>query len=46
MTYQYQFKDHQDKEISVANIYDENYAPITIALDTKFNSNSKYASLL
>ena len=35
MTYQYQFKDHQDKEISVANIYDENYAPITIALDTK-----------
>lgn len=35
MTYQYQFKDHQDKEISVANIYDENYTPITIALDTK-----------
>lgn len=35
MTYQYQFKDHADKEISVPNIYDENGTLIKIALDTK-----------
>ena len=35
MTYQHQFKDHQDSEISVPNIYDENGAIIKIALDTK-----------
>ena len=35
MTYQYQFKDHADKEISVPDIYDENGTLIKIALDTK-----------
>ncbi|MBM6833127.1 Rqc2 family fibronectin-binding protein [Megamonas hypermegale] len=35
MTYQYQFTDHKDKEISVPNIYDENGALIKITLDTK-----------
>lgn len=35
MTYQYQFKDHQDSEIAVPNIYDENAAILKIALDTK-----------
>lgn len=35
MTYQYQFKDHQDAHITVADIYDENNAPITIDMDKK-----------
>lgn len=35
MTYQYQFKDHQDKEITVNNIYDENFGTIKITLDPK-----------
>lgn len=35
MTYQYQFVDHKDREISVPDIYDENGGMIKIALDTK-----------
>ncbi len=35
MTYQYQFQDHHDNEISVPDIYDENGTVIKIALDTK-----------
>ena len=35
MTYQYQFKDHQDSKITVPNIYDENGGNIIINLDTK-----------
>lgn len=35
MTYQYQFTDHKDTQITVNNIYDENLGTITISLDPK-----------
>ena len=35
MTYQYQFKDHADTQITVPNIYDENGAMLKITLDPK-----------
>lgn len=35
MTYQYQFTDHEDTQITVNNIYDENLGTITISLDPK-----------
>lgn len=37
MTYQYQFKDHADKEITVADIYSESGETITIPLDQRFS---------
>ncbi len=37
MTYQYTFKDHADKEITVSNIYSENNESLTIALDTRIS---------
>lgn len=35
MTYQYQFKDHEDTQITVPNIYDENGAMLKITMDPK-----------
>ena len=36
MTYQYQFQDHVDSEITVANIYSETGETITIPLDQRY----------
>ncbi|SDG76709.1 Predicted component of the ribosome quality control (RQC) complex, YloA/Tae2 family, contains fibronectin-binding (FbpA) and DUF814 domains [Selenomonas sp. WCT3] len=36
MTYQYQFQDHADSEITVANIYSETGETITIPLDQRY----------
>ncbi|SHK73609.1 Predicted component of the ribosome quality control (RQC) complex, YloA/Tae2 family, contains fibronectin-binding (FbpA) and DUF814 domains [Selenomonas ruminantium] len=36
MTYQYQYNDHEDAEITVANIYSETGEEITISLDQRF----------
>lgn len=36
MTYQYQFTDHADSEITVANIYSETGKTITIPLDQRY----------
>lgn len=36
MTYQYQYNDHEDAEITVANIYSETGEEITIPLDQRF----------
>lgn len=35
MTYQYQFRDHEDSEITVANIYSETGETITIPMDQR-----------
>lgn len=37
MTYQYQFQDRKDKEITVPNIYDEAGAPISIKMDQRLS---------
>ena len=37
MTYQYQFKDRENAEIKVANIYDENGAEISISMDQRLS---------
>ena len=45
LTYQYQFKDHADDSIEVANIYSESGAPIKIPLDRKISVASNVQML-